>query len=615
MNGLKKTDFAAYLNVKNAISPTFGPDSQSVLFLSDITGTLQVWSVPVEGGWPDQLTFYEERVTGLHPKPDSSAFLISRDRGGDEQHQFYLLEGNAHEGVSVTTLLDVPEAKNEFGGWRPNGHAFCFASNQRNPAFYDIYTQEIGNTPQLVYQADATLYAADWSPDGRYILVAEAHSILDYSLFMLDLHEPNSPPRPLTNQPGQSVRWWWNAESRPRFSPDGRYVYALSAWERDFVALVRFDLTTGEMEVLNESTWDIESFALSADGTKLVYTLNEEGYSRLFIRNLSSDATHEQEIAGLPQGVASELSWSPDGKHVLFSFTSPVHNADLWVYELASQQLRQLTTSSRGGLNAASFIRPKLVRYPSFDGLQIPALQFLPEGAKPEANLPFVVLVHGGPESQTRFQWNTAIQFFVSRGYGVLAPNVRGSSGYGKHYMGLDDVHKRMDSVADLKASVEWLQAQGVADPKRIAVYGGSYGGFMVLSALTTYPELWAAGVDIVGIANFVSFFENTSPYRRKQRIIEYGDPQTDHDFLVSISPIHKIDRIAAPLMVIHGARDPRVPIGEAQQIVAGLQERQHPVEYQVFDDEGHGITKLKNKLVVYPAIADFLDKYLLDKV
>jgi dipeptidyl aminopeptidase/acylaminoacyl peptidase len=203
------------------------------------------------------------------------------------------------------------------------------------------------------------------------------------------------------------------------------------------------------------------------------------------------------------------------------------------------------------------------------------------------------------------------LQYYVSQGYGILAPNVRGSSGYGKQYLALDDVRKRMDSVADLKAAVEYLRASGVADPVRIAVYGQSYGGFMVLAAITTYPELWAAGVDIYGIANMLTFLENTSPYRRKLRTPEYGDPEVDRDFLIEISPIHKIDRITAPLMVIHGARDPRVPIGESEQMVASLQARQHPVEYHVFADEGHGITKLKNKLAVFPAVAEFLDKYL----
>ena len=193
----------------------------------------------------------------------------------------------------------------------------------------------------------------------------------------------------------------------------------------------------------------------------------------------------------------------------------------------------------------------------------------------------------------------------------MLAPNVRGSSGYGNHYMSLDDVRKRMDSVADLKAAVEWLHSSGYADPKKIIVWGGSYGGFMVLSAITTYPDLWAAGVDIVGIANMLTFLENTSSYRRKLRTPEYGDPEVDRDFLIEISPIHQIDRITAPLMVIHGARDPRVPVGEAEQIVTSLRQRNHPVEYQRFEDEGHGITKLKNRLVCYPIVADFLDKYV----
>jgi dipeptidyl aminopeptidase/acylaminoacyl peptidase len=260
----------------------------------------------------------------------------------------------------------------------------------------------------------------------------------------------------------------------------------------------------------------------------------------------------------------------------------------------------------------STFIEPEIIHYPSFDGLQIPALWYLPHDAQPNHQTPVVVSVHGGPEGQAQYTWNATFQYFLRRGYAVLAPNVRGSSGYGKHYLSLDDVRQRPDSITDLKYAVDWLYGQPTVAPKKIAVMGGSYGGFMVLAALTTFPDLWAAGVDIVGIANLLTFLENTSSYRRHLRTAEYGDPERDRDFLIALSPIHKADRIQAPLMVIHGAQDPRVPVGEAEQIVEHLRAGQRPVEYQRFEDEGHGIVKLKNRLVCYPRIASFLDTYLL---
>ncbi len=609
MDTSAKIDFAAYLNVKNALSPAFRADGQELLFLSDITGTHQIWSVKTGDGssWPDQLTFYDERVTGLHADPAGERFLFSRDRGGDEQDQFYLLEGTAAEGVSITTLLETPEYKNNFGAWRKDGGAFCFSSNRRHPAFFDVFTQEPGGEPVLVYEASASLYPLDWSHDGRYLLITRANTNMDSDLLLLDLYAPGAAPRHLTPHPGQA------RYEAAVFSPDDTTLYLLTDQGRDFIGLARLDLGSGELTFLNETSWDAESLSLSPDGTRLAYVLNEEGYTRIFWRDLSNEPAqpHEREIGGLPRGTAAELVWSPDGTRLAFSFHGPTHNANIWLYTLATGDLRQVTFSAPGGLSPQSFVMPELIHYPTFDGRQIPALQFLPAGAKGDASIPFIVFVHGGPEGQTRFIWNGIIQYFVRAGYGVLAPNVRGSSGYGKHYLSLDDVRKRMDSVADLKAAAEWLTGQGVCDPRRIAVYGGSYGGFMVLSALTIYPDLWAAGVDIVGIANLITFLENTSAYRRKLRTPEYGDPDTDRDFLIEISPIHKIDRIQAPLLVIHGARDPRVPVGEAEQMVAALTARHHPVEYHVFEDEGHGITKLKNKLVVYPAVARFLDQHL----
>src|SRR5581483_4056855 len=260
-----------------------------------------------------------------------------------------------------------------------------------------------------------------------------------------------------------------------------------------------------------------------------------------------------------------------------------------------------------------SFVAPSLVHYPSFDERKIPAFLYLPRVQ--QSNLPVIIDVHGGPEGQTRPSFYPVTQYLINRGYGVLAPNVRGSTGYGYEYQSLDDVRKRMDSVADLKYAALWLAEKGIADPQRIAVMGGSYGGFMVLAAITTYPDLWAAAVDIVGIANFVTFLKNTGPWRRKLREAEYGSLEQDREFLEEISPIHHVDRITSPLMVIHGANDPRVPVGEAEQIVAGLRERGRPVAYLRFEDEGHGLVKLPNRIRAYTEVAAFLDRYLLKNV
>jgi dipeptidyl aminopeptidase/acylaminoacyl peptidase len=272
--------------------------------------------------------------------------------------------------------------------------------------------------------------------------------------------------------------------------------------------------------------------------------------------------------------------------------------------DLPDGEARQITRSSTAGIPRSSFRRPHLVRYPTFDGRKIPALLYEPDAE----NAPVVVNVHGGPESQSRPAFAPVTQYLLHRGYAVFFPNVRGSTGYGKAYTHLDDVELRMDSVRDLAHAAEWLREKG---HQRVAVLGGSYGGFMVLAALTEYPELWTAGVDIVGIANLVTFLENTGSYRRGLREPEYGSLERDRDFLESISPIHKAENIRAPLMVIHGKNDPRVPVGEAEQIVERVRENGGTVEYLLYEDEGHGLAKLKNRLDAYPKIAAFLDSHL----
>ena len=306
--------------------------------------------------------------------------------------------------------------------------------------------------------------------------------------------------------------------------------------------------------------------------------------------------------------------WSPDGALLAFTFAPPNDAVNVWLWDIASQTLTPATRSARGGLPDTAFVSPQLVRYPTFDDREIPAYLFLPSAQPYSAEprrLPVVVYVHGGPESQTRPAFNPVIQYLAANGYAVLAPNVRGSTGYGYLYQSLDDVRLRMDSVADLAAAVRWLGEQGIAEPQRIAVMGGSYGGFMVLSALTTYPDLWAAGVDIVGIANFVTFLENTGPWRRKLREPEYGSLET------TATSSKQSRRFTMPTRSPPRSSSSMAPMilaclsGEAEQIVAALRARNVPVEYLRFEDEGHGLIKRANRVKAYPEIARFLDTYV----
>ena len=314
------------------------------------------------------------------------------------------------------------------------------------------------------------------------------------------------------------------------------------------------------------------------------------------------------------QGVVGGVTFSKDGSKIALTYSSPTQNGDIWLYDIKSKKLTQVTQSDRAGIDPKSFIAPTLIKFKTFDGREIPAWYYKSNVVKTCTECPptpVIVSVHGGPEGQSRPGFNALFQYYLSRGYAVLDPNVRGSTGYGKTYTHLDDVEKREDSVKDLAAAHEWLVKNGGADAKRIAVMGGSYGGYMTMAAVTLYPDLWAAAVNTVGIVNWETFLQNTSGYRRRAREVEYGRLDRDIEFLRRISPIRKIDQIRTPLFVIHGKNDPRVPYTEAEQVVAALKSRESIVEYKLYDDEGHGISKLKNRLELYPLVADFLDRYM----
>ncbi len=604
--------FERYLNVGMAYGASFSPDGQQLTFLTDITGVAEVWSVPVDlhaasPAWPQQLTFQGDRVAGAVFSPTKNVLLASCDVGGNELTQLYALSA---DGSTFVPLTNRPDIMYLFGGWSPDGRRIAYSSNDRDGRYFDVYERDMasGTIKQLFVQ-DGTNYAAGYSPDGRFVLVSRYNSNVRNQLLLVDTTTGET--RALTPEtvegegPALHVAGQWSA--------DRKGLYLLSNRDRQFLSLAWLDLATLAMRYLLDEAWDQEVLALTEDGRHMALVTNEDGYSRLRLFDVSNGWEARQNLSApeLPAGgTIYGLTWSKDGNRLAFTLDSANDAPDVWVWDSAEKTLWRATRSTLGGIPPDTFVAPSLVRYPTFDGRAIPAFLYLPQGEEP-GNLPVVINVHGGPEGQARPIFNRIIQYFVAHGYGVLTPNVRGSTGYGYEYQSLDDVRKRMDSVSDLRYAVDWLRKSGIADPNHIAVMGGSYGGFMVLSAITTYPDVWAAAVDIVGIANFVTFLENTGPWRRKLREAEYGSLEHDHEFLEQISPIRHVNSIIAPLFVVHGANDPRVPVGEAEQIVEALRERNVPVEYLRFEDEGHGIVKRANRLIVYPAIARFLDRYL----
>ncbi len=604
----QRYSFERYLNVRSSYGASFSPDGSQLSFITDITGVAEVWSVPIEmqasrPSWPRQLTFRGERVTGATFSPRENILLVSGDIGGNERAQLYKLNA---DGSYLTALTAQSAVIHAFGDWSPDGKCITYSSNERDRRYFDVYEWDLqSGVGKLLYRQDGSNYALRYSPDGQQVLFSHYETHDRNQLLLVDV--ATAEVHVLTPETELSPSLY----KSPAWSADRLGIYVLSNHQRQFLSLAYLDLATTEMMYLTNASWDVEKLALTGDGSRMALVTNEDGYSHLEIFAVSSGWDKRQSLATptLPQGVIAEITWSQDATRLAITCVAANEPFNVWIWDVESCLLWRATASSTGGIPGHSFVSPSLIHYPTFDGREIPAFLYLPHDKREK--LPIVINIHGGPAAQALPVFNPTIQYLVARGYGVLAPNVRGSAGYGYTYQSLDNVRLRMDSVTDLKYAALWLKASNIADSARIAVIGGSYGGFMVLAALTSYPDLWAAGVDIAGISNLVTFLEKTGPWRRKLRESEYGSLEHDREFLAQISPIRFVDQIVAPLFVVHGANDPRVPVGEADQIVGALRARNVPVEYLRFDDEGHGLAKRANRLIAYPAIARFLREHL----
>ena len=602
-----------YLTIRQAYGASLGPDG-TLAFLLDTTGVPQVWTLDEPEGWPRQRTFYDEPVSFASYSPVREELIFGMDEGGNERQQFFRLDGDG----TITPLTQHPDAKHTWGGWSTDGERFAFASNRRDESVFDIYVQgrdETGDEAELLFEGDGWFTVGGWSPDDDALIIAESHSAFDQDIYVFDL---DSGERRHLNPDDDGVRY-----RSPQWGPDGESLYLVTDRGADTTYLARMDADSGELETLREGgDWNIDGVALDEESGLLVYSRNVDGYTELTLGEL----TGETELTALPMpelpgNVAGGVSFGPDANRLALSSNGRALNTNVSVLdvealrdiddsETVGETVTRWTRASTAGIPRETFVEPELVRYETFDGREIPAFFSLPETV-PDDGVSVIVDIHGGPESQRRPSFSGLTQYFLAQGYAVFEPNVRGSTGYGRSYTHLDDVEKRMDSVRDIEAALDWLADDERVDPERFVAKGGSYGGFMVLASLTEFPDRWAAGIDVVGIANFVTFMENTGSWRRALREAEYGSLEDDREFLESISPLNNIERIEAPLFVLHGANDPRVPVGEAEQIAEEARKQDVPVEKLIFDDEGHGISKLDNQVEAYSRVVEFLNEHV----
>lgn len=593
-----------YTNTRAASLVSLNDDGTTALVATRFAETRQLHLVSEPMGARYQITFGDEpvREASLVPGAPDTVLYLS-DVGGSEDHQLFRLDMTTGRAERLTD----GESKHAGLVVAPSGAKAAYSSNARNGRDMDVHVRDLASGEVFRFEREGYWYPLDFSRDGTKLLVGRYVSINDSRLWLVDLES------------GDATRL--SPEDAPAsyevavFGRDADTVYAVSDRGGEFRQLYQLDASAPEDEwrlLTGDIPWNVEHLALAPDGRQLAFTTNEEGWSKLHL--LDTRRGRITEARNVPQALIRGLSWAPRANVLGLSLASATLTGDAYTYDPRRGRLTRWTVSETGGLDPEQFVEPELVRFESFDEREIPAFYYRPEGEGP---FPVMLYIHGGPESQARPWFSPLTQYLVSElGVAVIAPNVRGSDGYGKSYLLLDNGRLREDSVRDIGALLDWVGEREELDAERAAVYGGSYGGYMVLASLVHFGERLRAGIDVVGISHFVTFLENTRDYRRDLRRQEYGD-ESDPEmrrFLESISPLNHVGEIQSALFVAQGANDPRVPASEAEQIVEAVRGSGRDVWYMLARNEGHGFRKKENRDVFFELSVLFLERHLLGR-
>jgi dipeptidyl aminopeptidase/acylaminoacyl peptidase len=613
-----------YTNFRNALFTSWNPTRREMLIATRFGDTFQIHKVASPGAARTQLTFYSDSVRSAFYPPKvatgaGDSFVFSKDIGGGEFYQIYRYD----VATGAITMLTDGKSRNTDEIWSHDGARLAYGSTKRNGNDVDIWVTDPWHPESatlVVQNAGGGFQPADFSPDGSQLLLLEYISANETNLYIANLatgEKTQITPAQLGGKDAASISQKV-AYGTAAFSRDGKGVFLTTDKDSEFQRLAYFDLATKQFKFLTtDIKWDVEGFDLSPDGTQIAFTVNEDGYGSLHI--LDTRTGKEHTLAGIPAGIATGAKWHRNGEDLAFGLTSARTPYDSYSVNVKTGKVDRWTFSETGGLNAQNFADAQLVHWKSFDGKLIGGFLYKPVDAvgKPLAGKhPVIIDIHGGPEGQFRPGFLARNNYLTSElGIAVIYPNVRGSTGYGKEFVTLDNGFLREDSYKDINALFDWIATQPDLDASRIMVTGGSYGGFMTLAVATNYNDRIRCSVDIVGPSNLVTFLENTSGYRRDLRRVEYGDERDPkmREFLERIAPANNATKITKPLYVIQGRNDPRVPHTEAEQMVAVVRKQGTPVWFLMANDEGHGFAKKNNVDFQFYSTILFIQKYLLN--
>ena len=603
-----KRDVGRYLEFRSAGLSSWHPQRREMLISTRFADANQLHLVKQPGGARSQITFFPEPVAGGSFQPTvGDYFVFAQDTGGGEFFQLYRFD----LADAKVTLLTDGKSRNSGGAWSSKGEQIAYTSTRRNGRDTDIWVMDPRDPKsdrQVLELSGGGWAVLDWSPDDSKLLLEEGISANESYVWLADLKTGTK--ELLTPKGTEKVVWGPAA-----FAKSGRSLYLATDRGSEFKQLYQMDLATRAITPFGPRVkGDFETFDLSDDGKLLAFVTSEEGVSRLHVLNTATGK--EVRTPQLPLGVIGGVKWHKNNRDLGFTLSAAQSPNDVYSLDIKSGKVERWTESETGGLNPQRFVEPELVRVKSFDGLEFSAFVYRPDPRKFPGPRPVLINIHGGPEGQSRPIFQSRNNYFLNElGVVVIYPNVRGSDGYGKTFLSLDNGFKREDTVKDIGALLDWIATEPGFDKARVGVIGGSYGGYMVLACMTHYSDRLRCGVDIVGISNFLTFLKNTQDYRRDLRRVEYGDERDPAmaEFLQKISPTTSVSKITKPLLVVQGLNDPRVPVSEAEQMVKAIRDQGGTAWYLMAKDEGHGFQKKKNADFMFYSVIQFLKQNLLN--